>query len=687
METDSTRTLHPSLPSKPVAHVPGVAASDGDAADASDMDMSPPGTPVLTSASLPPPPKEAPPAIPTEIPGPSRPSLAIDTSLPLQLLPHEVLKQSSSISPASGQDADETGGDASDMDMSSPASEAPPSPLPEPPKLLEPAPSSLNALSSESTPPGLMFAGQNAALRVQLTPTPASAPASTSGSTPTVSSLSFDHAKEAPTALPPRQITPASSAREVSVQVSPRLATVTAPLEHLHAESGELSPPASEETLREESECVGRDAGNKQVGNDVVRALPKDVPMVIDEPSSDKVITEIPLSEALRMVARLRYRHDAYTQDARIEPILISNRQLVSPEQSPPPTESNIVATIAEKEQQQALEGAFDGTKHSLRKRFAQRQAALAEKVARLRKEYLALHEKWLVHCAKLDEEARSNALEEAAASACRTTRRTAAMGDAVRTDLEMEQILASLGNEELTDANHLSAKNAAVIPDMVSVTKGSVDYIYDDTNNLVEDPHEFYKLETGIDDWTQDEKDTMVQQYAKFPKQFGFIADALPNKTPAQCVSFYYLHKNTTIDFRKAVAKFNTVGKRRRSGRKQKGNALIADILKHDDEVSQSTAPNSSGRRKRGGPSTPVPPSASVESIENGKKTTASTSRRGTAQNTPAATPTPDPEPAPKRPRRRVNPTARAVAAMEQDTGVDGVSTFTIAPLHDADT
>ena len=246
-------------------------------------------------------------------------------------------------------------------------------------------------------------------------------------------------------------------------------------------------------------------------------------------------------------------------------------------------------------------------------------------------------------------------------------------MGDAVRTDLEMEQILASLGNEELTDANHLSAKNGADIPDMVSVTRGRVEYIYDDTNNLVEDPHDFYKLETGIDDWTEDERTTMIEQYAKHPKQFGFIADALSNKTPAQCVSFYYLQKNTTIDFRKAVAQFNTIGKRRRSGRKQKGNALLADILKHDDEVSQNAGTSGSGRRKRGAASTPVPTSATTETPDPSKKGGASTSRRGTAQNTPTATPTPDPEPMPKRPRRRANPTARAAAAKEQEPVEEG--------------
>ncbi|TBU34325.1 hypothetical protein BD311DRAFT_802652 [Dichomitus squalens] len=206
----------------------------------------------------------------------------------------------------------------------------------------------------------------------------------------------------------------------------------------------------------------------------------------------------------------------------------------------------------------------------------------------------------------------------------------------------------------------------------MVSVTKGRVEYIYDDTNNLVEDPHEFYKLETGIDDWTEEEKQILIDKYAIHPKQFGIIADYLPNKTPAQCVTYYYLHKNTTIDFRKIIAQYNTIGKRTRRGRnaKQKGNALLADILKHDDEVSgnRDGTLSASGRRKRGtaGTATPVPPaSTSTEATDSASTRKAPLSRRGTAQNTPDPTPTPDPEPSgQKRPRRRANPSAKAAAA-----------------------
>ena len=634
---------------------------DEDAADASDMDMSPPPSPVLKVTTTDP---QIPTSEDSVVPKlePSRPSLAIDTSLSPLRLPHEVPRQSSSASPVptTPEHAGETGADDSDMDMSSPTSETAPSPA----ARKSPLPASFSekpAETSASVPPSPELVQKALGAPAEARADAAEVPLPSSPSAPpTVTGTPDPHPTPAPVA-----------SREVSVQVSPRL-TAVAKLARPHVEAGELSPPASDKTLQGEAELTEKEhdamasSRHKVVG-------PQEVAMDVDQPRAEKVYAEIPLSDALRMVAKLRFRHDPVTQEARVEPILISNRQLAEPEtpdEPMTPHAETLVQTVTENEQEQMAQGRYDGTKHSLRKRFAQHQAALAEKVSRLRKEYLALHEQWLSHCAKLDEVARASALEEAAATACRTTRRTAAMGDAVRSDLEMEQILASLGNEELTDANHLSAKNAAVIPDMVSVTKGRVEYVYDDTNNLVEDPHDFYKLETGIDDWTEEEKAIFIEKYAVHPKQFGFIADFLPNKTPAQCVTFYYLHKNTTIDFRKVIAEYNTVGKRRRSGRgKQKGNALLADILKHDDEVGRDGTSNS-GRRKRGAPTTPVPSSTSTESVDPSKRTTASTSRRGTAQNTPDPTPTPDPEPAPsgKRPRRRANPSARAVAAMEQD-------------------
>nr|VWO95324.1 Foldase protein PrsA 2 (EC [Ganoderma boninense] len=745
--------------------------NDGDAADESDMDMSPPASPVIKATLLLAEPRsEDASSSDREI---SHPSLAVSSPQ----VTHSVPRQSSSASPVptTPENADETAGDESDMEMSSNASDTAPSPPYEPPEELEllppsvplvaPPPAKLSlpqppTLDDDSMVPGLTIsAPESVPLPPSAPPSPPAEPpvvapstlveSSSVASSPGVTTVPLPTSVAPPTTRPVVQsavasippavpLTPTMTLREVSTQTSPLPALTTAETEKLHVETGELSPLASEETLREETESTAdKDVDMTVVPEKGVHAaaapekvsvpqkeavhdedthmavlpekesLPASVPEKrVYIPASEKVaptasrnnvvaptdefgekdIQNLPLSQALRLVAKLRFRHDPITQDARVEPILISNRQLAESEAASSPEPEPIPKVLLEKAteagEQQHTDGVFGGTKHSLRKRFAQHQAALVDKVSRLRKEYLALHERWMVHCAKLDEIARACALEEAAATAGRTTRRTAAMGDAVRSDLEMEQILASLGNEELTDANHLSQKNAATIPDMVSVTKGRVEYIYDDTNNLVEDPHEFYKLETGIDDWTEQEKKVLVDKYAIHPKQFGIIADYIPNKSPAQCVTYYYLHKNTTIDFRKVIAQYNTIGKRTRRGRggKQKGNALLTDILKHDEEVfgKRDGTPSTSGRRKRGaaGSSTPVPPAnINAEPNESASTRKAPLSRRGTAQNTPDPTPTPDPEPnGQKRPRRRANLSAKAAAALEADGGDEPV-------------
>ncbi|GBE88694.1 hypothetical protein SCP_1400990 [Sparassis crispa] len=371
-----------------------------------------------------------------------------------------------------------------------------------------------------------------------------------------------------------------------------------------------------------------------------------------------------PLSEGLRLVVMTRLRCDRQTREERVNPVLHTNLSIVEalpPQSSSSSSPDAVIRTLYGGERGRAREAAFARMRPSLQQRFAQRQAALTEKVRTLREEYISLHERWMAHCAKLDEVTKTAALEEAAATAGRTTRRTAALTDAVRSDLEMEQIIASLGNEELTDANHLGSRNAATIPDMISVTTGSVDLLYDDTNNRVDDPSEFYAPQTGMDDWSEEEKAIFLEKWVEHPKQFGLIADYLPHKTAAQCVTYYYLHKHTLIDFRKVLSR-HTSSKRKRGGKradKKKGNALLTDIRKHDAEVSRDSTPGApTTRRKRGAPA-----------VNNELKRAAS--RRGSAQveQSPISTPTPGPDPEPRRRKRQPKPTARAIALMEQES------------------
>ncbi|KAJ8081827.1 DNA-binding protein snt1 [Marasmius tenuissimus] len=369
---------------------------------------------------------------------------------------------------------------------------------------------------------------------------------------------------------------------------------------------------------------------------------PEDIPNMADATT---------VREALRVVVMTRLLADRQTRAERVEPILATNLQLPRyPHEkvtSERPTPEVLIKEMMHPAgpRAQTRDEMYRFMHDSLVEKFQARQTALKDKVQRLREEYLSLHEKWVDHCARLDEQARSkqggNASETPILPSVlppatgRTTRRSAAtMGDAVRSDFEMEQIIASIGYDEATDPNQLCVRNLAVIPDMISVTRGQVDYVFDDNNLRVDNPAEYYAPDTGIHDWTEEEKQVFLDKFAAQPKQFGAIAKALPNKTAAQCVDFYYLHKKVNIDFRNVVA-MNAPGKKgkRRTG-KRKGNSLMADIRKHDAEVGPSTR----GKGKR----TAAATVASLKSRE-GRKVT---------EDTPTtATPTPEPE---SRPRRR---------------------------------
>ncbi|KAI0258291.1 hypothetical protein BC834DRAFT_975304 [Gloeopeniophorella convolvens] len=386
--------------------------------------------------------------------------------------------------------------------------------------------------------------------------------------------------------------------------------------------------------------------------------------------------------EALHIVIDARRLVDIQSRGERVNPILFSNCTIApaSPEE-PAPSAHAPAQEVAAGERNRGTIRAFDThVRNSLVANMAARQETVDEKVTRLRKEYLALHKEWVARCADLDESHKVDAAAgEVAAIPARTTRRSAAvLGDAVRSDLEMEQIIASLGNDELYDPAHLALRNVAVIPDMISVTHGKVDAMFDDTNNLVRDPQTFYDPIPSLAEWTSEEVEIFKQRFAKWPKQFGHIAAGLEHKTQAQCVQFYYLHKKTLIDFREAITTYGQ-SKRRRGGRKtdKKKGGLIADIRQHDAEVSKEQDPV----KRRAGATTRKRREPTAQPPKRTAPRRSATAAMQQEEQTPAATPTPDPEPAPTppvpapapdppaRPKRRRNNRAGAGAAAETDS------------------
>lgn len=377
--------------------------------------------------------------------------------------------------------------------------------------------------------------------------------------------------------------------------------------------------------------------------------------------------------ERVRLVLVTRLLCDRQSRAERVFPVLRANQVVSTLNLPSPPGDQNHQSEELIAANSSGRLATHEAIRSSLVDRFVERQSEIVEKSRRLKAEYLALHERWLEHCSRLDEGQKTGVgipEESAAPSGGRTTRRsTAVMGDAVRSDLEMEQIIASLGVEELTDPSYLAIKNVAKIPDMISVTEGSLPYLFDDTNNIVDDPAEFYGASSGQDYWTEEERNTFLNEFAAHPKQFGLIAKRLPNKTAAQCVTYYYLHKKQGVDFKKAVMQYGT-SRRRKNGRasKQRGNALLTDIRRHDDEVSRISpgslnehAPSTGNKRKR------------AVDRSNGESRRSSASRRTTiqAEMTSSGT-TPDPDVEQPRRRRRTAISTRAVTVVTADEVVN---------------
>ncbi|KAJ7167336.1 hypothetical protein C8R43DRAFT_917562 [Mycena crocata] len=361
------------------------------------------------------------------------------------------------------------------------------------------------------------------------------------------------------------------------------------------------------------------------------------------EPQIDYVFEDIPrladakcIADALRTVIMTRLLRDRQTREERVVPVLMENLSIASPlEVYPSKTQDQVIEEVSMHRFSHSSDDPFLAAKSWLSGRFERRHSALGLKRERLQLEYQTLHERWRAHCASLNQQAYVRPVEsENVPVSGRTTRRTAAnLGDTVRSDLEMEQIIASLGYDEATDPNQLSARNLAMIPDMICVT-GATEYIFDDTNHLVENPSEYYAPCTGIHDWTEPEKELFLDKYAAFPKQFGAIAEFLPNKTASQCVDYYYLHKKKLIDFRRVVSQLAPNKRKRRRAGKQKGNGLLSDIRQHDAEVNRDSdeSPSYTGRPTRG---RRIPESRKPSVRRNALH----------LEDTPTATPTPEPE------------------------------------------
>lgn len=262
---------------------------------------------------------------------------------------------------------------------------------------------------------------------------------------------------------------------------------------------------------------------------------------------------------------------------------------------------------------------------------FTDRDVRRTEKMGELRGDYKLFNEDWRAHCRRLDKiknrihrrqrpstvpatpavhtsglasypEAVTPGPSIVGGRANRRNTNTAfGYGDAVRSEAEFLEILASLETADLRDPNVRATRTAAIVPDMVVDDSERRDLLaLEDNRRLVVDPNEFYSLRAPLDLWTEDEVQIFCKRFTQHPKQFGRISADLPEKTTAQCVLFYYRMKNT-IDFRSLSDRRGRDGRRRKNRRRteveglgKKGGSLLSNLkrVRADDRDEEEESP-----------------------------------------------------------------------------------------------
>ena len=118
-----------------------------------------------------------------------------------------------------------------------------------------------------------------------------------------------------------------------------------------------------------------------------------------------------PLMEGLRTVVMKRLQLDRQTREERVAPVLLGNLAVAEPFDPRKPSAERLCHEVLNGKRKREREESFARVRPCLQSLFAQRQASLTEKVQKLKDEYLSLHNRWMVHCAKLDEAAKAIAL------------------------------------------------------------------------------------------------------------------------------------------------------------------------------------------------------------------------------------------------------------------------------------
>jgi hypothetical protein len=129
-------------------------------------------------------------------------------------------------------------------------------------------------------------------------------------------------------------------------------------------------------------------------------------------------------------------------------------------------------------------------------------------------------------------------------------------------TQAQLEAVMEASRLDDELHPNRLADINGVEqIPDMIPFEERR--WVYDDDNDLVKDPLEFYDFAGNSEAiWTDAEKAIFAKIFPNCQKQFGKIADKLPGKSVGDCVLYYYRTKKD-LEWKREPAKGTIAAKK----------------------------------------------------------------------------------------------------------------------------
>lgn len=123
----------------------------------------------------------------------------------------------------------------------------------------------------------------------------------------------------------------------------------------------------------------------------------------------------------------------------------------------------------------------------------------------------------------------------------------------------------------------------------------------YVDTTGFLE-PNEIvaaWEVLPPVNNFTEEEVALFEKAYLEFPKQWGKVADPLPNRDFGTSIQFYYLKKEKDeLNLKEKLKKRPRTRKRGRG--KQRSSALVSELGNGDNEVEENHETGENGERRR---------------------------------------------------------------------------------------